>query len=174
MKKEIFCLLLGILLVITFSCTKEKIEILVPEDYSGWKRLTDVELDSFVPGHESHYRIPYINSIGEEVEITTDSEGKTSYNYKEGTIIVKEIYPTLQYREGDKPMMLTVMVKKPDHRNAQGGWVWIARDMETNQEMQFKSDMCVNCHAGANGQHPYEDKNPNEEFRDYVFYPWRK
>jgi hypothetical protein len=174
MKKGSYLIITIILLVFSFSCIKEKIEILVPQDYSGWKRLTDTELDYFVPGHESHYRIPYINPIGEDVEITRDSEGKNSYRYKEGSIIIKEIYPTLQLRDGDEPVMLTVMVKKPDHPNAQGGWVWVVKDLKTNSETQFKSDMCVNCHAGANGAHPYDDKNPSSEFRDYVFYPWRK
>jgi hypothetical protein len=157
-----------------FSCGKEKTEWLVPEDYSGWKKLTETELNYFIPGHESHYRIPYINEIGEDVDIATDLEGKKQYNYKKGTIIIKEIYPTLQLREGDKPVMLTVMIKDPDHPNAQGGWIWIVKQIDTNKEVQFKSDMCVNCHAGANGRHPYSDKNPDEEFRDYVFYPYRK
>lgn len=161
------------LLFIFFSCEKES-ESLVPEDYSGWKRLTETELNYFVPGHENHYRIPYINKIGEDVEILTDSEGKNEYSYKNGTIIIKEIYPTLQLREGDKPVMLTVMVKNPGHPNAQGGWVWIVKQLDSKTEVQFKSDMCVNCHAGANGSHPYDDGNPNAEFRDYVFYPYRK
>ena len=163
-----------ILLLFLFSCANEKEEILVPDDYSDWKLLTKTELNYFVPGHESRYRIPYINSIGEEVEIKEDADGKKEYNYKKGTIIIKEIYPTLTLRDGDKPIMLTVMVKNPEHPNAQGGWVWIVKQLDNNKEIQFKSDMCVNCHAGANGPHPYDDGNPPGEFRDYVFYPWRK
>ena len=164
-----------VILLFLFSCSKDTSEKLVPDDYSGWKRLTETELDYFIPGHESHYRIPYINTIGEDVEIRTDQEGKKYYKYKKGTIIIKEIYPALQLRDGDKPVMLTVMVKDPDHPKAQGGWVWVVKQLENNnKEVQFKSDMCVNCHAGANGIHPYDDGNPDEEFRDYVFYPWRK
>jgi hypothetical protein len=160
--------------VFFFSCTKDTSEGLVPEDYSGWKLLTETKLNYFIPGHESHYRIPYINTIGEQVEISTDTDGKKQYIYKKGTIIIKEIYPTLQLREGESPIALTVMIKDPGHPNAQGGWVWIVKDLKTNMEVQFKSDGCVNCHAGANGRHPYDDGNPDSEFRDYVFYPFRK
>jgi len=163
-----------LLLLFLFSCSEKKIEKLIPDDYKSWKLLTETKLNYYVPGHESRYRIPYINPIGENVEISKNSEGKNVYNYKKGTIIVKEIYKTLELKEGESPIMLTVMVKEPDHPNAQGGWVWVVKDMESNKEIQFKSDMCVRCHAGANGPHPYADKNPNSEFRDYVFYSYKK
>ena len=70
--------------------------------------------------------------------------------------------------------MLTVMIKDPDHPNAQGGWVWVVKQLDSGREVKFTSDFCVNCHDGANGRHPYADKNPDQEFRDYVFYPWKK
>jgi hypothetical protein len=156
------------------GCREKKDEQLVDFDYSSWKKTTDVELNYFIPGHEGHYRIPYINKTGENVEVAVDERGKKSYNYPEGTIIIKEIYPNLQLREGDKPIMLTVMIKKEDHEHAQGGWVWIVKQLDSGKEVVFKSDMCVYCHDGANGRHPYGDKNPNEEFRDYVFFPYMK
>ncbi len=31
-------------------------------------------------------------------------------------------------------------------------------------------NFCITCHANANEKHPYGDKNPNEEFRDYVYF----
>jgi hypothetical protein len=31
-------------------------------------------------------------------------------------------------------------------------------------------NFCVTCHANANEKHPYGDRNPREEFRDYVFF----
>jgi hypothetical protein len=163
-----------ITVVMSAGCREKQGGQLVDFDYSSWKKTTDVALNYFIPGHEGHYRIPYINKTGENLEVSVDERGKKSYNYPEGTVIIKEIYPTLQLRENDKPMMLAVMIKNKDHEHAQGGWVWIVKQLDTGKEVIFKSDMCVYCHDGANGRHPYGDKNPDEEFRDYVFFPYMK
>ena len=70
------------------NCRGKQQESLIPELYTDWSRLTDVELDYFIPGHESHYRIPYINEKGKEVTVSTNSSGRVTYDYPEGTIIV--------------------------------------------------------------------------------------
>jgi hypothetical protein len=62
------------------------------------------------------------------------------------------------------------MVKRPDHEQAQGGWVWISRDPESGTETIFDDQFCVNCHSNANESHPYGTGNPAEAFRDYVFH----
>ena len=169
MKKH---LILSICFLSLIFCSKPRQEALVPEDYSGWKKLTNAELNYFVPGHEAHYRIPYINPTGEQVSITTDANGKRRYNYPEGTIILKEIYDGLNFEAGSRPISYTVMIKDKTSPAQLAGWVWIMKDAATGTETIFKGDMCINCHSDANEQHPYGDGNPDREFRDYLFYPW--
>jgi hypothetical protein len=65
--------------------------------------------------------------------------------------------------------MATVMVKAPDDPRAKGGWIWLVKDLASGKETVFTTNYCVTCHANANEKHPYGDKNPGEEFRDYLF-----
>ncbi len=64
---------------------------LIPEGYRDWEKTTSEPLNYPIPGHLDHYRIPYINGIGKGVAVAT-REGRLSYTYPKGTIIVKEAY----------------------------------------------------------------------------------
>ncbi|RPJ03990.1 MAG: hypothetical protein EHM28_14230, partial [Spirochaetaceae bacterium] len=73
-----------------------------------------------------------------------------------------------------KPTSLTVMIKSPDDPRARGGWLWIVKNPATNRETVMRNQFCITCHANANESHPYGDKNPNREFRDYVFFVYEE
>jgi hypothetical protein len=162
-----------LILFCLFSCAEQKPAQLVPDDYSYWERLTDTELNYPIPGHMDNYRIPYINEIGENVSIKNEG-GRIVYDYPEGTIIIKEIYAGPEYQDGDKPTALTVMVKDPDSPLARGGWIWIMKSLDSGKEIINTDGFCVNCHNDANENHPYGQGNPNEDFRDCVFFPYSK
>ena len=85
-------------------------------------------------------------------------------------IIVKEVYQTRKPAEGEKPIQLTIMVKAPGDAHSQGGWIWLTRNLPDGKEAAFMGNFCFTCHADANEKHPFGDGNPNEEFRDYVFF----
>lgn len=142
----------------------------VPENHAGWSRTTDVELDYPIPGHESHYRRIYINETGENYTVT-EKDGRVIHDYPKGTIIIKDIYPDQTYREGDEPVMQTVMIKDPEHEQNRGGWLWIVKDLGSGTETVMDDPFCLTCHSNANEEHPYGDKNTDEEYRDYVFFP---
>jgi hypothetical protein len=157
--------------VLLGACSGGRVKKYLPDDYSGWEKTTNTVLNYPISGHENHFRIPYINETGEKPEITVKNNRKY-YNYPPGTIIIKEVYDKLTApAPGEKPIMLTAMVKTPDDPNALGGWVWIVKTPQ-NKEIIFKSDFCITCHNDANSAHPYGDKNPDGEFRDYVFFPY--
>ena len=153
-----------------FSCGKKE-KVLVPSDYKSWTVVAN-NLDYPIPGHENHGRKIYINDTGKRVGVEYKS-GRATYNYPVGSIIVKEIYPKLKVRKGDKPISLTVMIKDPNNPLSRGGWLWVVKDMKTRKERIIDYEFCVDCHSNANETHPYGDKNPNGEFRDFVFYPYK-
>ncbi len=161
-----------LLFILLLSCRKEETTSYVPEGYRGWKQTTNVVLDYPIPGHENHWRRIYINSTGEGVTSET-REGRGYDAYPEGTIIVKEIYPGQEPKENDTPVGLAVMIKDTDNYLARGGWVWVDHDVATGKEKVIDYEFCFDCHANANEGHPYGDKNPDNEYRDYVFFPYR-
>jgi hypothetical protein len=164
----VFCALCITLFV---SCIQKK--NLIPDDYKSWERTTAEVLKYPIPGHESNYRKIYINETGEKMIETVDSNGVGSYNYPEGTIIVKEIYDSANYTESSKPVSLTCMFKAPSDKDARGGWLWVMKTVPEGKETIVNFSFCVTCHANANESHPYGDKNPNDEFRDYVYFPYK-
>lgn len=167
---KMFTVLLLVIISSFTSCAKGSDgKSFVPEEYSDWSRVNQEELNYPIPGHESHYRIVYINEKGKEVQ-TREENGNTAYRFPEGTIIVKEAYPTLQKEEGDKPIQLTIMIKDPDHEKARGGWLWVVNNLQEKSETVVPHEFCITCHANANEKHPYGDNNPDDEFRDYVFF----
>jgi hypothetical protein len=85
-------------------------------------------------------------------------------------VIVKKVYKTPKPAAGEKPIQLTIMVKTPKDPHAQGGWLWITRDLPDGKESVFMGNFCITCHANANEKHPYGDGNPREKFRDYVYF----
>ena len=138
-------------------------------DYPTWQRTTEVPLDYPIPGHQDRFRIPRMNSLGFGARPTLEG-GKLRWSFPEGTVIVKEVYDTLAPAAGDEPTELTIMVKAPRDKRSRGGWLWITRDLPKGEEKVFAGNFCITCHSNANERHPYGDKNPREEFRDYVFY----
>jgi hypothetical protein len=87
--------------------------------------ISYVELDYPIPGHEDHYRKVYVNDIGTRFTATT-SNGRRELRYPPGTVIVKEVYAGLaRPAEGEKPMVLTAMIKRPEDQRALDGWLWV-------------------------------------------------
>jgi len=159
---------------IFFGCTPGSDTIELPENYTGWKTTTNTELNYPIPGHESHYRKIYINPTGTNVK-RINNNGTIRHKYPQGSIIIKESYPTLDYNEGDTPESLTAMVKAPGHPKNQGGWVWIVKaPADSGEEKIIESEFCITCHSNANEPHPYGEGNPNGEFRDFVFFPFEE
>lgn len=173
MKKITLICAAAVLIITVFSCSKKEIAVsMVPDDYSGWTITAD-NLDYPIPGHENHFRRVFINPRGEEINITA-KDGKDYYNYPEGTIVIKEIYPNLKPEKGTKPISLTVMIKDPDNPKARDGWVWVVKDLKKNSEKIIDYEFCFDCHTNANEPHQYGDGNPDSEFRDYLFFPYKK
>jgi hypothetical protein len=155
------------------ACEKQQPRPLLSEDYEGWGSTTRLILDYPVPGHENRGRRIFINTEG--TEATTRSEGgRVFWDYPPGTIVLKEIYANLDIEEGERPIMLTGMVKDPEHPRARGGWIWVVKDLGSGSEQIIDWEFCVDCHANANEPHPYGDRNEDNEFRDYVFFPYRR
>lgn len=175
--KQLFAVLLksvltaAVLGAVLISCNRdnEGKDGLTPDGYTNWTRLNREELNYPIPGHMSNYRTAYINERGENPDITEQGD-ELSYSFPEGTVIVKEVYHGLEIEKDDKPFQLTVMIKDPKNAQARAGWLWVVKDLETDEETVFAHEFCVTCHANANENHPYGDGNPKEEFRDYVFF----
>ena len=144
-------------------------DALVPANYDGWASTIESPLEYEIPGHTMDRRMIYINEIGTRLEIT-ERNGETIHTYPEGTIILKENYPT---GDSEDPAALSVMIKAPKDPRARGGWIWIAKNIAGDSERIFSDEFCFTCHQNANEQHPYGDKNPSGEFRDFVFFPWK-
>jgi hypothetical protein len=143
----------------------------IPEDYRTWRQTTDIVFDYPVPGHEDHFRKIYINPLGENFTIV-EKNNRSYCEFPEGTIIVKEIYANLNVPAPQTlPVLLAVMIKNSAHPEARSGWLWLSQNYDTKETNIIDYEFCVDCHANANERHPYGDKNPDEEFRDFVFFP---
>ncbi|MCP4404095.1 MAG: cytochrome P460 family protein [bacterium] len=166
---------LFVLLLFLASCrqqqTEDKLELPSPEEYRSWNMSIDAMLNYPIPGHRDNFRVIYINQIGESVGIS-DRDGRIHHEYPEGTMIVKEIYKGLDPPEdGEEPIELTIMLKDSRHPKAQEGWLWIVKGFEPEKVNIFERNFCVDCHANANEEHPYGDRNSGNEFRDFVYFP---
>lgn len=160
----------GILMGIN-ACQRAPDTPAIPEDYRTWRQTTDIVLDYPVPGHEDHFRKIYINPLGENFTVV-QKNNRSFCEFPEGTIIVKEIYTSLKAPAPQTlPVLLTVMIKDADHPKSRGGWLWLSQNYTTKETHVIDYEFCVDCHANANERHPYGDKNPDEEFRDYVYFP---
>jgi hypothetical protein len=153
------------------SCAQKK--DLIPADYTTWERTVKEVLKYPIPGHISSYRKIYINETGEKTTETKDKNGRDTYLYPDGTIIVKELYDAATYTDNSKPQSLTVMIKDAKDPLARGGWLWIMKALPDGKERIIGSSFCITCHANANEPHPYGDHNPDGDFRDYVFLPYQ-
>jgi hypothetical protein len=149
-----------------------KPQSLLPPDYPSWELATKVELNYPIPGHEDHYRIDRVNSLGYSYRPAASAAGNLSYDYPEGTIFAKEVYQGIGDPEaGAKPFQITFAVKAPKDPGSRGGWIWVVKDVATGAETVVTGSFCEDCHANANEAHPYGDKNPKAEFRDFIFFP---
>jgi hypothetical protein len=162
------CLALASALVLPLGCAKSE-ETYAPPEYKAWKKTTDVVLNYPIPGHMDRYRIPRMNAVGFGAKPSIVG-GKAHWDFPEDTAIVKEVYATSKPAPGEQPVQLTIMYKEPGDKRAQGGWLWLTRDLPDGKETVFTGNFCITCHSNANEAHPYGDGNPNEEFRDYVYF----
>jgi len=157
------------------SCQKEEQGARVPDasEYRRWEQPIQRVLDYPIPGHEDNRRRIFINSRGTEARIER-RENRVYWEYPEGTVIVKEIIAGLQGQDTDYPFQVTAMIKAPEEPQARGGWIWVAKAVDSGEETIVDWEFCFDCHANANEPHPYGDGNPADEFRDYVFHPYRR
>lgn len=169
--KNRFLTVFFILAAIFSSCRRREPVNLVSADYGSWKKTHRVELDYPIPGHEDKYRRIFINALGENPAIRT-VDGRIFHSYPPGTQVIKEIYESAEFREGMRPVMLTVMMKQPDHPLSRGGWLWIVQDRASGRESIISEEFCITCHSNANEKHPYGDRNPKEDHRDFLFFPY--
>jgi predicted small lipoprotein YifL len=141
-------------------------------EYQSWEQTIGVILDYPIPGHEDNSRRIFINRAGTEVAVQR-RQNKVYWDYPRGTIIIKEIFQGLEHKEADLPFQITAMIKDPEDPRSRGGWLWVAKNLETEEETVVDWEFCVDCHANANEPHPYGDKNEAGEFRDYVYFPYK-
>ncbi len=158
----------GLLLALA-GCSRPAVETYAPPDYPTWAKTTSIVLDYPIPGHENRLRLPRMNALGFTAK-PARTGGRLVWDFPEDTVIVKEVYAKAKPAPGDKPIQLTIMAKDPKDPRAQGGWLWITKDLPDGKETVFEGNFCVTCHANANEKHPYGDGNPNEDFRDYVYF----
>lgn len=151
------------------ACSAPEDRVYVPADYATWGKTTDIPLDYPIPGHEDRYRLIYMNDRGFGFTSAEES-GRIRTEFPLGTIIAKEMYPGPRAEPGQRPVMVTAMIKEPAHTKARAGWLWVMKDLGSGKETLVEGSFCVNCHNGANEPHPYGDRNPGKAFRDYVFF----
>lgn len=140
--------------------------ILGDGDYSSWDSTTDQRLDFPVPGHGEGLRRIYANPVVFQQTLEADGD----IHYPDGSIFIKEVYPTAAPDEGTPPAMLVAMVKDSGDPRSRGGWLWLVRDPASGEETLFEDEFCVTCHTNANEPHPYGTNNAEGAFRDYVFH----
>lgn len=150
-----------------FSCGGPA-QALLPPDWESWQRTTKLRLDYPIPGHENRLRVPRMNALG-FASLPKQPPAAKAWDFPEGTIIAKDIYASANPKPGEGPVAVTAMLKAPEDPRARGGWIWFNKDLASGQERVFTEEFCVTCHENANETHPYGDKNPKGEFRDYVF-----
>lgn len=160
-----------LLLLLFLSCTKQELRLLRVEEYRSWQTTTSEILTYPIPGHEDKHRRIFISPEG--LGLTRENKGgRTYHSYPPGTQIIKEILDP-NGKETDLPLMLTAMIKQPQDPRARGGWIWVVYTPASKKETVVTEEFCISCHGNANEPHPYGDRNPDNEFRDYVFFPYK-
>jgi hypothetical protein len=174
-KSKLWILIIPCCCAALASCQKTEQGVRVPDasEYRRWEQPIQRILDYPIPGHEDNRRRIFINPRGTEVR-TERRENRVYWEYPEGTIIVKEIIAGLQGQDTDYPFQITAMIKAPEDPRSRGGWLWIAKAVDSGEVTIIDWEFCFDCHANANEPHPYGDGNPADEFRDYVFFPYRQ
>jgi hypothetical protein len=144
----------------------------IPREWSTWESVGTPSVATPVPGHQEPYRIAYINPTGEAAKPTVRN-GAVAWDYPEGTVILKAGYAgSAPPGKGESPTKLYAMIKKPADPRARGGWMWVVGDVRSGTESVIDAPYCVDCHGYANQPNPYGDKNPDAQFRDYVYHPY--
>jgi len=166
MKKEI---ILSAALILSACSAKEARDEFSLPDYRQWRKPVPEVLDYPVPGHGAGQRIIYGNDLAFAPSKKV-SEGKVVYNFPDQSVIVKEIYKPGEDLNSAVPA-LTIMVKNPKESAARDGWIYFMRP-PGGELMRMEGKMCSGCHSAANEASPYFDKNPGEDFRDFVFAPF--
>ncbi len=164
---------LTIILVLT-ACSgkKETAGLTVPEGYKTWKKPVKRVLKYEIPGHGDSQRIIYANKTAFDPDREKASAGVERIVFKEGSIIVKEVYGKNVNTASSEPA-LTIMKKERDHPLALNGWVYCIKK-PGKEPVVVTTRLCVGCHESANERHPYFDKNSKGIFRDYIFVPLHK
>lgn len=151
--------------LLLYSCPRPEARSLLPPDWRDWRKTTELVLNYPIPGHEDRLRVPRMNETG----FASIPVSPGAWDFPSGTVIAKEVYASKAPAAGEAPILATAMVKAPGDPRAKGGWIWVSKDLATGKESVFTTAFCVTCHANANEAHPYGDKNPKAEFRDFVF-----
>jgi hypothetical protein len=145
---------------------------LIPQEWATWEKGTPPMTVGPVAGHEEAFRTAYLNPTAEAARATM-KDGKSSWNYPKGSIVLKAAYGgSSPPGKGEAPKRLYAMIKDPDDPRAKAGWVWVVREGAAGAESVIDAPFCVDCHGYANQPNPYGDKNPDGELRDYVFLPY--
>lgn len=150
------------------ACSPATRKELVPAEWPAWRKTTNVELNYPIPGHEDRYRVIRINDLGWDYAAGV---GQGRMIFPDGTIVAKEIYSTGTPAAGEKPVMLTAMVKASGDPAARGGWLWVVKDLSTGSENVVTGAFCFTCHTNANEPHPYGNRNVDGRFCDFLFFP---
>ncbi len=170
MKKIVY---FSVLLVMAGCSGKKKISAFtVPKGYKTWKKPVKRVLKYEIPGHGDSQRIIYANKKAFDPEREKTPAGVERIVFKEGSVIVKEVYGKNANIASSEPA-LTVMKKESDHPQALNGWVYCIKK-PGKDPVVVTTRLCVGCHESANERHPYFDKNRKGIYRDYIFVPLYK
>lgn len=171
---KLFVLGLPLLLLVSSCRPKESAQLLpAASEYRSWGQPVAGFLSYPIPGHEDNRRRIFINGTGTRVAVRREVN-RVYWDYPKGTIILKEIFLGLAPGGPSEPQQITAMIKDPEDPRSRVGWLWVSKMMDSGEETVVDWEFCFDCHANANEPHPYGDGNPDGEFRDYVFYPYRK
>jgi hypothetical protein len=152
-----------------FSCKTEvdDTEFKLDKNYRNWKKPVSEVLTNTVPGHGDRARVIYANDKAYQVTKEKMQDGRLRYDYPDGTVIIKEIYASVDDVNKASPQ-LTIMVKRRTSEKAANGWLYYVQP-PNGEVMLVGNKLCTGCHDAANEPHPYFDKNASENFRDYIF-----
>jgi len=126
-------------------------------DYQSWYKVTPEPttgdptgaLDGEHSGTDA-YRVIYVNPIGEAV-----NRGEEDFPYPEGTVFVKETYPSLERAESQSRPGLTVMVKLAEGESpGTNDWEFVAggtgmMGLMRGAEGSRWGEFCGDCHVRA-------------------------
>lgn len=180
--KYVCVLSLMVLLLSACNSDSDSAKQYVPENYTDWTMLSDGYIDVIIPGHGENIRRIFMNDTGKNVTVTENEDDMMlRHEYPDGTIIVKEEFNSPVVTNSMKAFKATVMIKDRDHPAAEGGWLWLVKDLETGDEtLVTEGNLCFSCHKSANEAYTvfgddtaFGNPNPDGDFRDYVFFSYR-